>query len=489
VTTRPWIRNLFTRPVTRTIRKAPTARRLRVEPLEDRCLLNATVTGTAAADQFRVSPGTAAGTVVVSSDNGTFKPITLTDLTGTLTLQPGAGDDTITIEPLGSRFTGDVTVTDPDAVTLKSITLAGNLTVNAVTISAADTASIESTGGDITLTASDTVTATFPPNNPVFRDKQAVAGITIGNDTLTGKNVTLSSSASTDKLAGTNVDQDTRAVALADVNGDGQPDLITAATDAGTGGGLGGPLLLFLNTGKVDPFDGAIPQTISRGGAMTSLAVGDVTGDGKPDLIVGSTANPDLLGTFRFSRLFVNTGNSGVPFQDAPGSVFNVGTGSDYTTSVALADVNGDGKLDLLLGNRVGVSAIQIGYPTASRLIINQGGANPFEGSGQTVGDPTANTQAVAFADLNGDGRPDLITANAPYTTGVGPSATLHPSTSRVFLNILGGSLPLKTPFTGSGIAFGGDGTLPVTSLAVGDLNGDGRLDIVLGVDGKPSQV
>src|SRR5262245_31759788 len=169
MTTRPWIRNLFARPVTRTIRRAPTGPRLRVEPLEDRCLLDATVIGTAAADQFHVRPGAVPGTVVVSSDNNTFKPVTLPNLTGTLTLQTGGGEDTITIEPLGSSFTGNVTVSDPDSVTLKSIDLAGNLTVSAVTISAAEGATIQSTGGNITLNASDTATLTFPLNrNPLI---------------------------------------------------------------------------------------------------------------------------------------------------------------------------------------------------------------------------------------------------------------------------------------------------------------------------------
>ncbi|MFO0840974.1 MAG: VCBS repeat-containing protein [Gemmataceae bacterium] len=485
MTSRSWIRKLFARPVTRPIRKAAAAPRLRVEPLEDRCVPDASVTGTAAADHFHVRPGTVAGTVIVSSDNGTFAPQTLVNLTGTLNLLPGTGEDTITIEPLGGRFTGNVSVTDPDTVTLKNMALPGSLTVSAVRITAADGANIQAADGDITLAVRDTANADFPLNNPLFRDRQAAAGITIGSATLTGRNVTLTSSASTTKLARTNVSQDTRAVALADVNGDGRPDLITAATDPGTGGGLGGPLLLFLNTGRVDPFDGSIPQTITRGGGMTSLAVGDVTGDGKPDLVVGSTANPDLQGTFRFSRLFVNTGRSAAPFEDAPGSVFNVGTGRDYTTSVALADVNGDRKLDLLLGNEVGIPSGQIGFsfPTASRLILNQGGANPFSAEGRTVGALSANTQAVAFADLNGDGRMDLIAANAPYADGLLP-ITEVPSTSRVFLNT-GGSVP----FDGFGTAFGGDGTLPVTSVATGDLNGDGRPDIVLGVNGRPSQV
>src|SRR5262245_53559699 len=187
MTTRSWIRKLFARLVTRPIRKAPAATLLRVEPLEDRCVPDATVTGTAAADHFRVRPGAEPGTVVVSSDNGTFPTQTLVNLTGTLILQPDAGDDTITIEPLAGRFTGDVRVTDPDMVTLRSMTLPGSLTVSAVTITAADGANIQSPGGDITLTASDTAASTYPLIDPQLHDSQASAGITIGSATLTGR--------------------------------------------------------------------------------------------------------------------------------------------------------------------------------------------------------------------------------------------------------------------------------------------------------------
>ena len=473
-----WAKKLLTRPLAAPFRPG-------LEALEDRWVPDATVFGTGGADQFRVRPGVAANSVVVSSDNGSFSPVTFTGLTGTLTLQPGAGSDTVTVEALGTRFTGNITVSDPDAVALNSVAVAGNLSVSAVTIAATDGATIKSTAGDVTLTATDTASFSYPLTQIGFKDRQASAGITVGAATVSGRNVTLLSSAATSKVAETRPSQDTRAVALADVNGDGKPDLITAATDAGTGGGLGGPLLLLLNTGSAaDPFLNSVPQTITRGGAMTSLAVGDATGDGKPDLVVGSTANPDLPGTAVFSRLFVNTGSAAVPFRDVAGSVFTVGTGSDFTTSVALADVNADGKLDLVLGNEVGVSAARVGYPTASRLILNQGGANPFAGAGTAVGAATANTQAVALADLNGDGKLDLITANAPYSTGAGSKAVQTNSQSRVFLN-QGGA----TPFAGTGAAFGGDGTLPATSVAVGKLNTDGLPDIVLGASGKPSLV
>ncbi|MFO0935895.1 MAG: VCBS repeat-containing protein [Gemmataceae bacterium] len=465
-----------------------------MEQLDERLAPDATVTGTAGVDLFRVSPGSTLGSVMVSSDNNSFAPVTLTpdQLTGNLFLNTAGGADTVTIENLGSRFVGNVTVTNTDSVALNQIRVRGNLTVNARTITAPDGASITSDTGDITLAASDTANATFPLSSIVFRDREATSSISIGSASLSARNISLKSDASTTKLAKTDVSQDTRAVVMADVNGDGLPDLITAATDVGTGGGLGGPLLLFLNTGKpLNPFDGAIPQTIVRGDRMTSLAVGDVTGDGKPDLIVGSSFNPDLPGTAIYSRLFVNTGNSGVPFQFDPlfnpskNLTYRIGDGFDMTNSVALADVNRDGKLDLVMGNGATVNPANGLFASPTRLYFNQGGSNPFSGTPIDIGEKYANTVAVAFADINGDGRPDLVTAHS--------GQLISSNESRVYLN----TGNLTRPFIGDAVFKGttwfplaGSIGLPATSVAVGKLNNAGtRPDIVLGVNGKPSLV
>ncbi len=326
-------------------------------------------------------------------------------------------------------------VNDPAAVTLRDIALTGTLTVNAGIITASDGSRISSANGDIQLNANSESSLTFPLSQIGLKDRENVARINVGSSNISARNIKLTSNAGAKRIAKSEFNQDTKAVALADVNGDQRPDLIVVNSDAGTGGGLGGPLLLFLNTGKSDPFDGSIPITISRGGAMTSVAVNDVNGDGRPDLVVGSSANPNLPGTSIFSRLFLNTGIAELPFRDASGLVFNVGTGRDYTNAVALADLNGDNRPDLILGNGVGISAAQVGLPTASRIIFNQGGANPFTGQGTTFGPATANTQAIAIADINLDGRPDIVTGNAAYSTGSAPNVVEVQSSSRVYLN------------------------------------------------------
>ena len=468
-------------------RKVPSKRKffrglLALEQLENRLAMDATVVGTANIDNIRVSPGPTANSVRVSSENGTFAPRVFNNLSGTLFLQPGGGEDTITIDPLGARFSGNVVVTDPANVTLRNIDLTGSLTVNAGIITAANGSRIN-TRGDIQLVASSQSSLTFPLSQIGLKDRENTARINIGSATLTGRNIKLTSDAGATRIAKAEYNQNTRAMVLGDVNGDQLPDLIVANSDPATGV-PGGPLMLFLNTGKADPFEGSIPVTISRGGNMTSLALGDVNGDRKPDLVVGSSVNPNSPNTAVFSRLFLNTGSADLPFRDVSGRAFNIGSGKDYTNAVALGDLDSDGDLDLVLGNGVGISSGQVAFPTASRVILNTGGTNPFTGLGSTLGLATANTQAIAIADVNGDGKPDLITGNAAYSTGVAPNTVRVLSPSRVYVNS-----GTATPLSGDGIALTGTGNDVITSLAVGDANGDTKPDIVLGNDGKPTRL
>src|SRR5437879_1142286 len=130
-------------------------------------------------------------------------------------------------------------------------------------------------------------------------------------------------------------------VVVADVNGDGKPDLVIANCDSTanscyqlpTGNGVVGVLL-----GNGDgTFQPALVYD-SGGLGATSVAVADVNGDGRPDLVVAN---------FSSNTLAVLLGNGDGTFQPA----ITYGSGGVHPSSVAVADVNGDGRPDLLVAN------------------------------------------------------------------------------------------------------------------------------------------
>jgi hypothetical protein len=117
------------------------------------------------------------------------------------------------------------------------------------------------------------------------------------------------------------------------------------------------------------------------------VAVADVNGDGRPDLVVANKYSGSVS---------VLLGNGNGTFQAAQN--FSVGTGP---VAVAVADVNGDGHPDLITAN----------YFSNSVSVLLGNGDGTF-GSAVTFGVGT-NPYALAVADVNGDGVPDVVTANA----------------------------------------------------------------------------
>lgn len=215
-----------------------------------------------------------------------------------------------------------------------------------------------------------------------------------------------------------------RAVALADMNGDGHLDLVVVNEDRGE---------VRIMRGNGDgTFASNAPQ-YPTSKSPVALAVGDLNQDGHPDVVVANSGN-DTVGVL----LGTATGSLGAQQTFAVGSV---------PVSVSLGDVNGDGYLDAVTANKYGNSV---------SVLLGQGNGTFNSQTAVTTGtQPTC----VKLADLDGDSRLDLAVSNSTDNT-VSILLGNGNGTFNAAANSPAGSLPY--------------------SLAVADLNGDSRLDLAI---------
>jgi hypothetical protein len=218
-------------------------------------------------------------------------------------------------------------------------------------------------------------------------------------------------------------------IAVGDLSNDGKLDLVTVGK-----GTFGNPnvLSVLLNTGS-GTFAAPVNYTTDANPAAVTL--GDFNGDGKLDAISVNNGGNDV-------SVFLGNGNG--TFQSAVN--YTTAKGPD---AVAVGDFNGDGHLDLAVANN-----------SAGNLSILLGNGNGTFGTASTVSLVSGKPTSVAVGDFNGDGKLDLVTANGGLAG----------------INVLLGN---------------GDGTFQATvkyttdansvAVAVADFNGDGKPDLAVG--------
>ncbi len=239
-------------------------------------------------------------------------------------------------------------------------------------------------------------------------------------------------------------------VAVGDVNNDGKPDLVVAngCSSQGCEHSVVG-VLLGNGDGTFQP-----ALTYSSGGYYAnSIAVGDVNNDGKPDVLV---ANFCLDTTCADGGVGVLLGNGDGSF----GTALPYKSGGIQTVSIVVTDVNNDAKPDLLVTNQC-----------ASRTNCNGSVVGVLLGNGDGTFQPSTaygsggeGAESIAVADVNDDGKPDLVVANQQ---GLSPCFGCAVG---VLLGNGDGTFQPAVSYSSGGY-----------SLAVGDVNGDDKPDLVLG--------
>ena len=231
--------------------------------------------------------------------------------------------------------------------------------------------------------------------------------------------------------------QPTRSIAAADFRNCGNLDLVATSTISGF------PVNFLLGYG-----DGAFNQaSLSANGSISSATmavIGDFNSDGKLDVAVtgGGVPSPQ-------DQVTVLLGNGDGTFSFGPSPVFATGAAPQ---AIATADLNNDGKLDLVIANSQGSSLTIL-------LGNGDGTFTPASGSPVTVG---TQPSAIAVADLNGDGKLDVAVAN------------LLDGTVTILLGNGDGT------FTPSSMSPVSVGQWPI-SIAIGDFNSSGRLGLAVG--------
>jgi formylmethanofuran dehydrogenase subunit C len=255
-----------------------------------------------------------------------------------------------------------------------------------------------------------------------------------------------------------------------DFNADSRTDLVVGAYQYNS---IQGRVYIFYNDGSI-PTTAATADSIITGGATNhyfgyAFGSGDFNADGKKDLAIGS---------FGFNTAYIFYQNSAGGFTAsiavASANVVITGdVGSQFGVSFASGDFNSDGKTDVVVGANIYSSS------TGRAYIFYQNGAGGFTASIAVAsanviitGETNSQFGGLSSGDFNADGKIDLVVNASVYASDAG----------RIYIFYNDGSIP-TTAATADVIITGEASSHLGRSFATVDLNSDGKMDLVVGAN------